>query len=224
MSTKLNVETMRGVVSSKKLLLPLGYFAYLFLVRILLNDVFGNWLNAHIAQDIPGSCVWALIKIVHWCLPIVCYLLWRRRFISYLVQKYGRGIQPWPLLFVPLVWGLILLLQDHGNVPPLTFYIVLNSIIITPIVEEFVFRGFMLDTLTALWGSRRSNLAQAILFSLNHLPWFYALGLFGQPLLLIGRLIFLVVFGLITGYLAMRTRSLWLSMVFHAINNLLASG
>ncbi len=25
-------------------------------------------------------------------------------------------------------------------------------------------------------------------------------------------------------YLAMRTRSLWLSMAFHAINNLLASG
>lgn len=225
MSMKLNVENARVLVfSKKKLILPLGYFAYLFLVRILLNDVLGDWLNAHISQDVPGSCVWALIKGVHWCLPIVLYLTWRRRLISYLMQKYGRGIQSWPLLFVPLGWGLILLLQDHGKIPPLTFYLVLNSIMVTPLVEEFVFRGFMLDTLTSLWGSRKSNMAQAVLFSLNHLPWFYALGLFGQPLFLAGRLIFLMVFGLVAGYLAMRSRALWLSMAFHAVNNLLASG
>lgn len=219
------VTLSKPVVLSRRLLLPLSYFAYLFLVRILLNDVLGDWLNAHVAQDVPGSCVWAMIKLVHWCAPIILYLVfWRRGFLRYISQKYSRGVRFWPLVLVPVTWGLVLLLQDRGAVPPLSFYTVSNSIVITPIVEEFVFRGFMLDALTPLAGPRQANGYQAILFSLNHLPWFYALGLFAHPLLLVGRLVFLAFFGLVAGYLATRTRTLWLAMGLHAVNNLLASG
>ncbi|HEX6122266.1 MAG TPA: CPBP family intramembrane glutamic endopeptidase [Ktedonobacterales bacterium] len=100
----------------------------------------------------------------------------------------------------------------------------LNSLIVMPLVEEFVFRGFLLDALTASLGAFKTNMTQAVLFSLNHLPWLYVLGLFAHPLLLVGRLVFLAFFGVVCGVLALRTRSLALSTILHAINNLLASG
>ncbi len=200
----------------------LAYLLGLFLFQILINDVWIRWEDTNIPVGLVGSWIWAFIKFAYWCLPIIVYLFFfKKAQLLYFKQIYTLHIKkPLVLLLIPLC-GFFILLANGFKIPTLDYYYVVNSIIATPLIEEFVFRGFILKELSKKTTFGKANVVQSILFSLNHLPWFYTLGLFHSPITLLSRLLFLALFGMVSGFLVKSTKSLLPSVLFHAVNNLL---
>jgi membrane protease YdiL (CAAX protease family) len=89
-----------------------------------------------------------------------------------------------------------------------------STIVLSPISEEIIDRGFMYGYLRGKVGVTLGLLLQAFLFSLLHFDYLY-----GNIFLLIGSRFFI---GLILGILYERTGSLYPSMVCHGIFNYLA--
>jgi membrane protease YdiL (CAAX protease family) len=199
------------------------FYVFLVLVRVLDNDLLGSWETAHISGGLGGSWIWVAVKFSYWCVPILLYCSLKGRLGTYLDEKFGFHLT-WSsaLVLIPL-WFLVLLLEDHLAIPArdLTYSHLVTSVVTTPIIEEFVFRGFILDRLKEGLSFGRANLYQAILFSGVHLPYYYELDRLGNVRLLVGNLLYLAVFAYASGYLAQRTKSLYPSIVLHAINNLL---
>ena len=79
---------------------------------------------------------------------------------------------------------------------------------IAPVVEELIFRGVLLQRWATKWGMPRALAASSVLFGLLHL---------NNP-------VGLTLFGFVMGLLYVRTRSLWVPIVCHALNNLAAVG
>jgi membrane protease YdiL (CAAX protease family) len=78
----------------------------------------------------------------------------------------------------------------------------LIAVVIAPIVEEFIFRGYLLHRWTEKWGVKRAVAFSSILFGLLHFDLFGAM-----------------VFGLTMCILYIRTGSLLLTILCHALNN-----
>lgn len=81
-------------------------------------------------------------------------------------------------------------------------------VVYAPISEELVFRGILLQRWATKWGVRWGLLWSSVLFGALHL---------NNP-------VGLTLFGLVMGLLYLRTRSLWVPVVCHSLNNLAAIG
>jgi membrane protease YdiL (CAAX protease family) len=101
-----------------------------------------------------------------------------------------------------------------------TWYILLLSLPIAPISEEILFRGFILrkcQDFTSFWPA---NLINGLLFVAIHWPyWLYFQG-FSADRIMVSVSILAV--GLIAGYLAEKTGSLWPGIIFHLLNNFIS--
>ena len=87
-------------------------------------------------------------------------------------------------------------------------FAVVALVIIAPVVEEIVFRGFIFQTLMAAVRPAYASLAAAAIFSLVHFE-FESAGI-------------IFVLGLILNWIFMRSKSLWPCIAFHVVNNALA--
>lgn len=87
---------------------------------------------------------------------------------------------------------------------PGTIFYVLATCIFAPIGEEFVCRGALLGSLKK-YGSWWAIIITALLFGLMHMNFYQ------------GPYAFLM--GLVLGYVAVKTDSIWCSVIIHAINN-----
>ena len=76
------------------------------------------------------------------------------------------------------------------------------AVIVAPLVEETIFRGILFSRLTAKWGMVRAMVTSSLAFGLLHLD---PIGAF--------------VFGIVACVLYVRTQSLVVPMVLHALNN-----
>ena len=80
-------------------------------------------------------------------------------------------------------------------------------LVYAPVVEELIFRGVLLQRWSVKWGLRWGLLGSAVVFGVLH----------PNP-------VGLMVFGLVMGLLYVRTRSLWVPVFCHSLNNLAALG
>ena len=78
-------------------------------------------------------------------------------------------------------------------------------VVAAPVVEEFLFRGIILHRWAEKWGPRRALWSSALLFGVLH-----------------ANFIGLTMFGLVMGLLYLRTRTLIVPIVCHALNNAIA--
>ncbi|MDD5262053.1 MAG: CPBP family glutamic-type intramembrane protease [Methylacidiphilales bacterium] len=76
-----------------------------------------------------------------------------------------------------------------------------------PVAEEVIFRGYLFDVLRKHFSGNIVVLITALAFSLVHFQWLYFVPLFG--------------FGLVLGWVKLKTNSLRLPVFLHAINNAL---
>jgi membrane protease YdiL (CAAX protease family) len=84
---------------------------------------------------------------------------------------------------------------------------------VAPFVEELVFRGVLLSGLASRMPVGWAMLGSAIVFGCVHLPDF-RFAWYPVPAL--------VILGLVSAWLRVRTRSLWPSIMLHAANNFFA--
>jgi len=83
----------------------------------------------------------------------------------------------------------------------------LMVVVVAPLVEELLFRGFLLNRWGRRWGLRTGIIASSALFAVLHMHW---VGLF--------------VFGVVMSLLYVATGSLWAPILAHALNNGIAFG
>lgn len=84
--------------------------------------------------------------------------------------------------------------------------VIFATCVVAPITEEFIFRGIILQRFSTKWGIRAGLLSSSLLFGCLH----------------VSNPIGLSLFGIILGVLYIKTRSLIVPIVFHAMNNILA--
>lgn len=86
-----------------------------------------------------------------------------------------------------------------------TVMLVLVAVVLAPVAEEIVFRGVLLNALVARWGIRVAIVGSSLAFSVVHLS------LVAIPAVFL--------FALVLGWLFVRTRSLVVCIVAHALFN-----
>ena len=80
-------------------------------------------------------------------------------------------------------------------------------VVVAPITEEILFRGILLHRWTAKWGITGALLLTSLVFGILH-----------------ANLVGLSVFGLMMALLYLKTRTLIVPIICHALNNLVAIG
>ena len=119
--------------------------------------------------------------------------------IAYLSYLTARGIKPpenelYTLVANPTV--IVLLLN------------IIIMVVIAPIIEETIFRGFLLGGLRNYCGKWTAVIVSAMIFSALHMD---IIGFFTR-----------LVLGIALGYLYVKRESIYSSMILHGLNNLFA--
>lgn len=193
------------------------------------------WVGAWLAYGAFGMAArasavqflyWTAAKLLIWILPVLLIVRHRQQqpITAYLwLQDLGSGIR----VGLPLGAGLVgvSLLADavtkHFGWPS-PGYALVNVLLIAPLFEEIVFRGFFLRELeesqVRFWPA---NILAALMFLGLHLPGWYFVGLLkpGQAGVALG----ICLVGLVAGYARRRARSTWAGVAVHFINNLYSS-
>ena len=108
----------------------------------------------------------------------------------------GSGDQQWPSLFVTL------------------------QLLVSPLIEELFFRGFLLPTMYQIVGRWTAIATNSLLFMLIH--WPYWLSHAESARLFVANSIGVCGFALLASWLYDRSRSVWPPTLAHTCNNLLA--
>lgn len=205
-----------------------------------LGIVLALWTLAHalnrwlLHMDAAGPAAlyayWTFAKLACWIAPTA----WLLRRPSLAAAAGWLGLRDARGIGTALLWACAwLVLQQIGlalHLPgfkgpsnDVELYSLLGALLSAPLFEELMFRGFMLRALRAAGVAREpAVLASALGFAALHLPgWLFRRGLDAG---IAGSFASMLVFGLVAGYLAWRTPSLWAPIAFHALNNLWSTG
>lgn len=98
----------------------------------------------------------------------------------------------------------------------------LNTILIVGILEEIVFRGFILRKLMDSYRFWIANTITALLFVSIHFPYWFYNGLFEFPYIL-SPIITAFILGMIFGFVYKKSNSLWSVIIIHSLYNFLVS-
>jgi membrane protease YdiL (CAAX protease family) len=97
---------------------------------------------------------------------------------------------------------------------------ILAGVFFSPVCEEILFRGFVLNRLNESLSFRKSNLIASFLFMLTHWPyWVSKFGFSGQ---VIRDSVNIFLLGCLFGWLMKKTNSLWPAIGAHIANNFLS--
>ena len=175
-------------------------------LQYFLQDQFGQWpvsLGTFLGYSIPFALTW---------------------WVGHLMRKdnkyhFGRVPGSVYLLFIPVVIALIFLREPLIAAIPMPEAIqamfeelfndelltVITIAIIAPIVEEFLFRGVILEGFLQRYSPQKAILWSAVIFGIAHLnPW---------------QFISAFLLGVIIGWVYWRSRSLWICIFIHVFNN-----
>jgi hypothetical protein len=90
-------------------------------------------------------------------------------------------------------------------------------ILFVPITEEILFRGLILGALEIAYGSTRAVVISSAFFGLWHLKNIFWLTNYH----LIHQILYTtLIFGPITAVIALKTRTVWLGVILHYLNNI----
>jgi uncharacterized protein len=119
------------------------------------------------------------------------------------------------LFWVPLSYVIPGVVQSYAlegmpdllsrNDPARLFLDIVGITVVAPVVEEILFRGFLLHRFAARWGTTAGIIVSSAFFAILHVE-------------LIGHFLF----GVAMCALYIRSRSLWLPILAHAVNNAFA--
>jgi len=204
------------------LALALSYYALLIAAWI------GAWLlheRIGMARQtlLVDTLYWTVAKLLVWLLPAYAMLriyfqVPARAYLS--LHCLRRGVQVGVSLGV--AFALLSLLRDvftRSFGLPVPDPGLVNALVIAPLFEELLFRGFMLAALqeagVPFWPA---NVVTALMFLGLHLPGWYVIG---SPNISDGAAMFgIVAVGLVAGLAKRLSGSTWGSIIFHAVNNL----
>lgn len=146
--------------------------------------------------------------------------------------RFDEVISPRPLKYfgvhaqIIVVVGLFVLhsllaFYSYKNTGKIFGYPFFSSLIfMAPIYEELIFRGLLLTALTKFYSIKNAIIISSIIFGLWHLK-----NLFYFPttdMVIIQVVYAAVIIGPITSFITIKTKNVWLSVIFHYLNNIIA--
>lgn len=182
------------------LVLPLGLPGAPILVGLILY-LFGGLLAARALRRREGSRWWERPPVAArqwgWTLLVVPVLMFEASGLQLLLAGAWELSPGLAEGFLEFMTGL----DSDGGAGWFGVEILLG-VILAPVVEELLFRKLLLERWIRRMGTTKAILAQAALFGVFHL-------------LFVGAF----VFGLFAALLYLRTRTIWVPVAFHVLNN-----
>lgn len=132
--------------------------------------------------------------------------------IPFRVRNIQLPLMGWALLTI-FATGIVLE-PLYELLPPINqevgtgFWTVVALVVIAPLFEEYICRGILFGSLRQRYGTTRAALLSALFFGVLHL----------QPVAVINAFVIGVVLAMVYAI----TRTLWSSILLHALNNLIA--
>lgn len=171
-------------------------------------------------------------RIFTWLIPIFLFIIFVLR------KNPVKFLKLWPGIKKGVFWGIIIsaihiflycsLRYLWNNKLTVNFHFnfgtFLDITLFAGLVEEIMFRGLVLQTLNEVLSFKTSNILNAALFVLFHIPYWYFANRFSLSLIsIIYDFFFIFVVGLLEGVFVKKTNSLWTSIIHHAANNALVN-
>ena len=215
--------------SARALLLFIVCFFAIWSVRA----TFLYAIDESIAPESLRTVYSVTVKLILWVLPAFGYVCWVRRASPF--RYLGLSVMPsarqWIkyLVVIGLFLGAQVAFQSivGGNAPSLagiSVSITLSGIlafVVSPFLEELLFRGLLLHELAALLPRWVANLLTSLLFAGIHLPFWLAHG--GMSGALLTNTAGVFIFSLLAGWLYLDSSSIWPPTVAHTANNCVAT-
>lgn len=210
------------------------FFLLFYITWAVRATVFYSAVDLSIPEG-PGRWFFSNgVKFLLWVLPAAAYILWLERDnpltsmkITTRMDRRGLAIgSVVSLLFFVAIFTFEKFTSGRTLAPllqasPTAWLATLAQVFFSPIVEETLFRGFVLPQLAARMGFWKANLLQALLFTAMHWPnWIWVNGL-GPGILSSSISVFAI--AVLLGWLLQRTNSIWPPVVVHIVNNFLVS-
>ena len=182
-----------------------------------------------------ASDTWRLVysnavKLTVWVVPALTYLKLVDGVRPFDYTKLTTRINPRGLAFavaltvafLGIVIGAESLMRHASPIallaaPPSQILKTLASVSVSPLLEEIMFRGFVLRKLSEWSPFWRANLSSATLFALTHLPYWLWSGM--APLSFARNMANVFLLGLLFGWVMQKSNSLWPAVGFHIANN-----
>jgi membrane protease YdiL (CAAX protease family) len=136
--------------------------------------------------------------------------------------KKAFGLTPTAqILIISILFSLMTLAgyQQYTTSGTMFGYPLAISLLFVPIYEELIFRGFILGELLNTYSERTSILISCLLFALWHIKNIFWL----TPAQLLTQMLMAgLIFGPVTAYITIKKKTLWIGVILHYANNLLA--
>jgi len=189
-------------------------------------------VDESIASGVWKNLYSNLIKFTLWALPVFITLAWLRlKPLTY--TKLTTPVNKGGLLIsaiVVLAW-LSLAVIGESWVSGKSVGVMLTQkapqwlgilagALLSPIFEEILFRGFVLNRLNESFSFWKSNLVSAFLFMLAHMPYWVSKNGFSGPVTKDMVNVFLL--GCLFGWVMKKTNSLWPPIGAHIANNFIS--
>lgn len=151
------------------------YFILFFLLWSIRELWLVNYLN--MMEPIIRGIVSAVVKITIWVIPVFIIIkrIEKRDPFIYLGLRHNfkKGLK-WAgivsFALITIFFGVNLIIMNNEINLNLGFNSWLNTIILAGIIEEIVFRGFILNKLSAIFKFWKANIYTSVLFVLIHFP------------------------------------------------------
>lgn len=207
------------------------YLALFFCVWALRATVF-FFVDEGIRTDFGKAVYSNAVKLLVWVVPVLLYLKFYEgrgplRYLKLTTRPKPRGLALAALAAAVFFAAVVIFerltsgrnLQSLYAASPPAVALTLLSVSASPVLEEIMFRGFVLGELWERVSFLRADLLASALFVLAHWPyWLWANG-FGKVML--GTSLSIFVLSVFLGYVLKWTNSLWPCVAVHLFNNFL---
>jgi hypothetical protein len=221
------------MVTQRKAALSLSLFLAAFFVLWTLRATVFYSVDESIASPTLRAAYADLLKLVVWVLPAAAFAYWLR---SARPAKYlGLSVVPslrnrWLCLAVTVIFLLAVALFEFTTggksfsgamLASLPLVLALLQLVISPLLEELLFRGLVMKELMTLLPTYLANVLTSLLFVGAHLPFWLSHG--GLTQATISNAFGVFVFSLVACWLFARTGSIWPPTFAHIANNILSA-
>jgi len=175
--------------------------------------------------DIPEFYISLVIAsfLMIWISMGVIALIVNKNPVNYIgLRRFRKSDYKWIVFSVVFIgiYGLILFFLDLDFRPDFTFsnhlqigFAFLSMALYVPLLEEIIFRGYLLTRLNEIFGNKLQLLSViivSVIFAFSHI--YYPMS----------ALVFIFFMSVFLCVMKLKTGNLWLAVIFHMINNLLA--
>ena len=221
------------MVNQRKAGLQLLLFLTAFFVLWTLRATWFYAVDESIASPTRRAAYSDLMKLVLWVLPAAAFANWLRPVppAKYLGLVVTPGARNW-LLCLGVTGGFLLVTTvveltlgrksfSAAGLASLPVVLGLLQLAVSPLLEELLFRGLVMNELLALLPEYLANALTSLLFVGAHLPYWLSHG--GPTQAMTANAFGVFAFSVVACWLFARSASVWPPTVAHVANNILSS-